>query len=327
MFELAGAASGRLLGAAFVRLLGIGATLLAIVTLVFITVRAVPGDPVDHLLGDQATEADRATLRHRMHLDGTLPQQYLAMLGDLTDGTLGTSHAVGGRDTHVATLVADRLPHTIALAFAALLAAVLMALPLGIGAALQRDRLVDHAARTWALLAVSMPAFVSGPLALFAFAVWLPWAPTPADAAGPVAGLVLPAIVLGFALSGRLSRLLRGSMIEALSSDFVLAARARGLPEARILFCHALANAALPVITVLGLQLAALLSGALVTEKVFGRPGLGTLLLEGIASRDYPVVQGCVLVIGATYVVIDALVDALVRWLDPRLRPGARVAT
>ncbi len=302
------------------RFAGTALALLGIVALVFIVVRIVPGDPVDHLLGEQATDADRAVMRARMHLNGPLPQQFTGMIGDFVDGSMGTSFALRGTPTPVRELIAEHLPHTLALALAAMSWAVLLALPLGVGAAVLRDRVFDHGARLMALLAVSMPAFVSGPLALYALAVWLPWAPTPAHEATAWQSLVLPSAVIGFALSGRLARLLRATMLEQLSADYGLAARARGLSETRIVLRHALPNAVLPVLTVLGLQLAALLGGALVTEKIFGRPGIGTLLLEGIAMRDHAVVQGCVVVIGLSYSLINGGVDVLYRWVDPRLR-------
>ncbi len=309
------------------RLAGTALALLGIVTLVFMVVRVVPGDPVDHLLGEQATDVDRALLRSRMHLDGSLPEQFGAMLGDFADGSLGTSYALRGTATPVRELVAEHLPHTIALALAAMLWAIVIALPLGVGAAVLRDRVFDHGARLLALLAVSMPAFVSGPLALYALAVWLPWVPTPAHEASAWQALVLPSAVIGFALSGRLARLLRATMLDQLRSDYGLAARARGLSEARFVLRHALPNAILPVLTVLGLQLAALLGGALVTEKIFGRPGIGTLLLEGIAMRDHAVVQGCVVVIGLSYILINGGVDVLYRLVDPRLRGSSGDAT
>lgn len=305
------------------RLLSGAITLLCMVAVVFAAVRLVPGDPVDHLLGEQASAAERVQLRTRMHLDGPLHEQFARMLGELGDGTLGTSWAVAGKPVPVRSLIAERLPHTAALAAAAVVLAALLALPLGLMGALWPGRLADHVSRLWCLGAISTPAFVSGPLALFGFAVVLQLAPTPAHHATPWQALWLPALVLAVALSARLARLLRASLLEVLGSDAALAMRARGLSSARILWRHALPGAALPVLTVLGLQLAALLGGAIVTEKVFGRPGLGTLLLEGIASRDHAVVQGCVLVIGAAYLLTSAAVEALLHWLDPRLRAGA----
>ena len=309
------------------RLLGSLGSLLGVVALVFIVVRVVPGDPVDHLLGEQATDADRATLRKRMHLDGSYSDQFASMISEFADGSLGTSYALRGTATPVRTLVAEHLPHTVALALAAILWAVLIALPLGVSAAVLRDQAFDHGARFLALLAVSMPAFVSGPLALYVFAVLLPWLPTPAADATSLNALVLPSAVIGFALSGRLARLLRATMLEQLRADYGLAARARGIGRSRIILGHALPNAILPVLTVLGLQLAALLGGALVTEKIFGRPGIGTLLLEGIAMRDHAVVQGCVVVIGGAYTLINGGVDLLYRLVDPRLRGPQRGAS
>lgn len=294
--------------------------LVGLLTVVFLAVRLAPGDPIDHLLGEQASVQEREALRTRMHLDGPLGAQYLDMLGDVADGTLGTSWTVAGRPTPVRDLILDRAPSTIALALASIVMAVLFAVPLGVMAARKPEGPADQVARLWSLLAVSTPAFVSGPLALFVLAVVLAWAPTPAHDVSPWAALVLPSAIIGFALSGRLARLLRASLVESLSADLTVAWRARGASEARILWRHALPNAALPVLTVLGLQLAALLGGALVTEKVFGRPGLGSLLLQGVAMRDYAVVQGGVVVIGLTYLLATGAVEALTRWLDPRLR-------
>ncbi len=300
------------------------AMLLGLLLVVFAAVRLAPGDPVDHLLGEHATESERAALRQQLHLDGSMPQQFAAMMGDMADGSLGRTQ-LGSQPRTVRSLIAERLPSTAALAVAAMAVALLIALPLGILAALRPGGAGDQLARASSLLAVSTPAFVSGPLALYGFAVVLKWAPTPAHQAHPLAALAVPAAVIGFALSGRLARLLRASLMEVLASDLVMALRSRGVPPGRLLWRHALPNAALPVLTVLGLQLAALLSGALVTEKVFGRPGLGSLLLEAIATRDHAVVQGCVLVIGAVYLAVTGAVDALTAWLDPRLRTGERV--
>lgn len=300
--------------------------IVGIVLVVFIALRAVPGDPVDQLLGERATDSDRAELRARMHLDGPLHTQLAAMLGELADGSLGTSYALRGKPVPVSSLLAESVPHTIALAVAALLIAAALALPLGLAAAVLRDSPVDHAARAMALVAISIPAFVSGPLALYVLAVVVPLVPTPAHTATSLQALVLPAAVIGFALSGRLARLLRATALEQLGADFVLAARARGLSERRIMLGHVLPNAALPVLTVLGLQLAALLGGALVTEKIFGRPGIGTLLLDGIAARDHAVVQGCVVVIGGAYSLVNAVVDLAYRFVDPRIRTAEPAA-
>ncbi len=303
---------------------GTALALVGIVLLVFIAVRVVPGDPVDQLLGEQATDADRAELRARMHLDGPLHEQLGGLVGDFANGSMGISYALRGRPTAVRELLVENAPHTLALAVASLLVAALIALPMGLLAAVFRDGLLDHGARAVALVAISIPAFVSGPLALYVLAVLIPAVPTPAHDAAALQSLVLPACVIGFALSGRLARLLRATALEQMNADYVIAARARGVPGRRIVLRHVLPNAMLPVITVLGLQLAALLGGALVTEKIFGRPGLGTLLLDGIAARDHAVVQGCVVVIGVSYAAINGGVDLIYRAIDPRIGAGER---
>ncbi len=302
------------------RLLGTSLALAGIVLLVFFTVRMVPGDPVDQLLGERATEVERERLRQQMHLDGTVLEQLREMVGDLANGSLGTSYALYNEPTPVIELLIANAPHTIALALASLFFAVLLATPLGLLAAIRQDRGVDHTTRALALLAISTPAFVTGPLVLYLFAVMLPVAPTPAHDASTAQSLLLPAFVIGFALSGRLARLLRATALEQLRKDYVIAARLRGLGERRIMLRHVLPNAMLPVLTVLGLQLAALLGGALVTERIFGRPGIGTLLLDAISARDHAVVQACALVIGAAYALVNGGIDVLYRRLDPRLR-------
>ena len=302
------------------RFLGAALALAGIVLVVFVAIRAVPGDPVDQLLGERATEAERRQLRERMHLDGPLAAQLGHTIAELFDGSLGISHALRNQPVSVRSLLSEHAPHTAALALASVLLAILIALPLGLGAALWQDSVIDHGARWLALLAISAPAFVTGPVALYLLAVAVPLAPTPADDASALASLGLPSLVIAFALSGRLARLLRATALEQLGQDYVTAARLRGLGEARVVLRHVLPNAVLPVLTVLGLQLAALLGGAIVTERIFGRPGLGTLLLDAIAARDHAVVQGCALVIGAAYVLINGAVDVAYRWLDPRLR-------
>jgi peptide/nickel transport system permease protein len=299
---------------------GTAVTLAGMVLLVFLAVRLVPGDPVDQLLGDGATEAERTELRTQMHLDGSLPEQLVATVGDIADGSLGTSYALRNEPTPVVELLVENAPHTLALALASLVFAVLLALPLGLLAAVRQDSLVDHGARGLALVAISTPAFVSGPLALYVLAVLLEVVPTPAHKANALQELALPACVIGFALSGRLARILRATALEQLRADYVKAAHLRGIAPWRVVVRHVLPNAALPVLTVLGLQLAALLGGALVTERIFARPGIGTLLLDGIAARDHAVVQACALVVGAAYAVVNGSIDVLYRLVDPRLR-------
>lgn len=298
-------------------------TLLAIagiVLLVFVAVRVVPGDPADVLLGERATEAERAALRARMHLEGPLWQQAGGWLGSLADGSLGTSVALQGRPVAVASLLAEVLPGTLALALVAVLWALALAMPLGTIAALQAGGFGDWLGRLVALSGVAMPVFVSGPIGLLLWTVTLPWLPTAAHPPTGALGLLLPGGVVGFALAARLSRLLRATLLEQLDGPMVAALEARGLPRWRVLWLHALPNAALPLLPVAAGQLGALIGGALVCEKVFGRVGIGTLLLDAIAARDGAVVQGCVLVIAVAYAAVLGLVDVVVAWVDPRTR-------
>ena len=299
------------------RLLRALLTILGVVTLVFLLVRLVPGDPVDVILGDRASPEDRAAMRAHLHLDDPLPLQYGRFLGDVADGSLGQSFR---GDRPVSELVAEVLPGTAALALAALLVAWLLAIPLGVLAARFRGRAPDRLASTVAVLGLAIPNIWLGPLLVLLFAVQLRWLPLPGDDAAGLASLVLPAITLGTALAASLTRQTRASLAEVLSRPYVLAAHARGLPPRRVYFRHALRNAALPVLTVGAAQLGALLSGTGVVEKIFERRGLGTLFLNAFFDRDMPVVQGCVLVIATTYVVVNVLLDLAYAAADPRVR-------
>ncbi|MCB9739441.1 MAG: ABC transporter permease [Deltaproteobacteria bacterium] len=294
---------------------------------VFLAIRVVPGDPAAILLGERATAADQARLRERMHLAGPLWQQLAGAAGDVLDGSMGTSYALAGRPRAVRALLSEAIGPTGVLAFAALLVAVAIAIPLGSLAARSRGGLFDGFGRGIALIAMSTPVFVSGPLAIVLFAVTLQWAPTPAHPPSALRELALPALVLGFALAARLSRLLRATLLAELAGPLADALRARGHSEPRIWMRHLLPNALVPLLAVIGGQLGALLGGAIVTEKIFGRPGLGTLLLDAIAARDPAVVQGAVLAIAVAYALVLGTVDALVARIDPRTRARADEAT
>ena len=293
-------------------------TVLGVVTLVFVIVRLVPGDPALAILGEQASPEDVAALRSALHLDASLPAQYAAFLGDVASGTLGRSFRE--RDQAVSSQIAEVLPDTALLALSATLVAWSIAIPLGVLAALRRGRAADLGARTLALLGLAIPAIWLGPLLVLVFSVQLRWLPMPGDDEAGALGLVLPSITIGAALAAILTRQTRGATLEALSEQYVLAARARGLSPARAAVKHALRNALLPVVTVGAAQLGALLSGAVVAERIFERPGLGTLFLDAFAARDIPVVQGCVLVVASVYVLVNLLVDLLYGALDPRAR-------
>ena len=289
--------------------------LLGVLTLVFLLLHLVPGDPVELMLGEQALPADKAALRSALGLDRPLPEQYLGYLGRTVTGDLGRS-LVSRRA--VAEEIATRFPATLELMLGAMAVAFVLALPLGILAALHHGRWIDHGASVFALLGVAIPHFWLGPLLILLFAIQLDWLPV--NERGGLEHLVLPAITLGTALAALLSRMVHTSLVEVLGEDYIRTARAKGLPERVVVVSHALRNAAIPVITVAGLQVGALLSGAIITESIFDWPGLGSLLLEGIRGRDYPVVQGCVLFIACTYVLVNLATDLIYGWVDPRIR-------
>jgi peptide/nickel transport system permease protein len=288
---------------------------LAVALLTSVLIHLVPGDPVELMLGESATAGDRAALRASLGLDRPPAEQVLAQLARLARLDLGESlHS----RRPVAQLVAERLPATLELAAAALAVAVALALPLGVLAARRRGGAADGAAMGLALLGLSVPSFWLGPLLILVFSVVLGW--TPVSGREGLSSLVLPALTLGTGMAAVLARMLRGSLLETLSEDYVRTARAKGVPEGTVVRRHALRNAALPVVTVFGMQAGALLAGAVITETVFAWPGIGSLLVEAIQRRDYPVVQGCVLLISTGYVLVNALTDLAYAWLDPRVR-------
>lgn len=291
----------------------VGATLL-----VFLLLHMIPGDPVDNLLGEDARPADKAELRRCMDLDQPLPVQLGRFLRSIGDGTLGVS--CPDRKTTVAGRIAAVLPYTVTLAVVSMSLALLLALPLGIAAALRPRTMLDATATGVALLGISMPAMWLGPLLLMTFFTGLEWLPGPGEEIDSPRGLILPAVVLSTHLMAMLARMTRSSLLETLNEDYVRTAYAKGLSPTRVVLKHALRNALLPVITVAGMQFGSLLAGAVVTEKIFARPGLGTLLLEGIMQRDYRIVQGCTLVVAVLYVGVNLLVDLLYAATDPRIR-------
>ena len=288
---------------------------LGVATLVFLLLHLAPGDPVEAMLGESASAADRAALRTAMGLDAPLPTQWLGYLRGLLHGDLGL--ALGSQHP-VSALILARLPQTALLAVSALVLALALALPLGLRAALRPGGGWDRVTSALAVLGMSLPSFVLGPLLMMAFAVWLGWLPV--SGSDEAATLVLPALTLGLALAAPLARMVRVAVGETLREPFIVAAHARGLSGQRVLWRHALRNAALPVLTLVGMQLGALLGGAVVTEMVFGWAGIGQLVLEAIQRRDYPLVQGCVLTISLSYVAINLLTDVLYQVADPRVR-------
>ncbi|MCB1876162.1 MAG: ABC transporter permease [Chromatiales bacterium] len=286
-----------------------------VLVLVFALLHLVPGDPVDAMLGETARPADREALRERLGLDQSLPVQFARYLGGLVRGDLGRSLY---SDRAVTEMLAERLPATLELGLAALLLALSLALPLGILAALHPDGTWDRTAMGFSLLGVAVPNFWLGPVLILVFSLGLGWFPVSGrDAPG---SLVLPAFTLGTAMAAILARMVRSSLLEVLGEDYIRTARAKGLSPATVVLRHGLRNALLPVITLVGLQLGALLSGAVITETVFAWPGIGSLLVEHIQRRDYPVVQGCVLLIAMGYVVANQITDLFYTLADPRLR-------
>lgn len=292
-------------------------SIFGVATLVFLLIHLIPGDPVEMMLGESAQSADREALRTALGLDRPLPAQYVDYLQRLAGFDLGES--LHSRQP-VAAVLAERLPATVELTFWALLLAVVLAVPLGVVAATHRDGPADYGAMAFSLLGVSIPNFWLGPLLILVFSLWLGW--TPVSGRDSPASVILPAVTLGFALSAILARMVRSSLLEVLHEDYIRTARAKGLSERAVIWRHALRNAWLPVITLLGLQLGALLGGAVITETVFAWPGVGSLLVEAIQKRDYPVVQGCVLLISLAYVGVNLLTDLVYAWIDPRIRLG-----
>jgi peptide/nickel transport system permease protein len=289
--------------------------LLGVATLVFALIHLVPGDPAQSMLGEGASEEEVVQLRQRLGLDRPLVEQYGAFMAGLVRGDLGTSFRYG---TPVTREIRDRLFRTMQLAVAAMAVAIAIAIPLGIAAAVFRGTAIDHAAMTLALAGISMPNFWLGPLLAILFAVYLGWLPVAGT--GSIWHLVLPAATLGAALAAILARMTRASLLEELRELYVVAARARGLSRLRAVVRHAFRNSLIPVVTIVGLQFGAVLTGTIITETVFAWPGVGRLLIQAITFRDYPLVQGCILFISVTYVVMNLLTDLTYGLLDPRIR-------
>ncbi len=294
------------------------ATAFAVVTLVFLLLRLVPGDPVDAVLGEQASAEDRSAVRHQLHLDEPVYTQYARFIGHVFDGTLGASFRAPERS--VMERIVEVLPGTVELAACALFVSWLGALPLGVIGAARRGTRVDRVASSFALFGLAMPTIWLGPLLVLLLAVKLRVLPLPGDDVDSWRALILPSITVGLSMSGVLTRQTRAAMIEVLSQPYVMAAKARGVASFYVFFQHALRNALMPVLTVGAAQLGALLSGAVIAEKIFERRGLGSLFLDAFFARDLPVVQGVVLLVGLSYVLINLLVDLTYAWVDPRVR-------
>lgn len=286
-----------------------------ILTMVFLLVHIVPGDPVQQMLGEDARTEDVTQLRHSLGLDQPILTQYGHYLAGLVRGQWGRSFRFG---TPVFGLVVQRYPATLELAFAAILICAAIAIPAGVAAARRRGQGTDHAVALLTLLGLSVPNFALGPLLILLFSIEIGWLPV--SGRGGASHLILPAVTLGAALAAILTRMVRSSMMEELSADYVRTARAKGLTERRVLFRHALPNAMVPIVTILGLQFGTLLAGTIVTESIFSWPGIGRLTVQAIQARDYPLLQGCILAIALSYVLVNLLTDFVYSFLDPRIR-------
>ena len=289
--------------------------LLGVATLVFSLIHLVPGDPAQAMLGDGASPQDIAELRQSLGLDRPLLEQYVTFLRHAVTGDLGQSFRTG---QPVTAMILERIPATAELAVAAMIVAILIAIPLGVVAAVWRGTAADYSAMTFALAGVSIPNFWLGPLLAIVFAVELGWLPV--SGRGTLAHLVLPAISLGLALAAILARMTRASLLDELQELYVRAARARGVSRTAAVAAHALRNSTVPLLTIVALQFGAVLTGAVITETIFAWPGIGRLLIQSIGFRDYPMVQGCILLIAVTYVTVNLITDLMYGVLDPRIR-------
>lgn len=298
------------------RLLQIIPVTLGILTLIFSLIHLIPGDPARAIAGENARAEDVQRVRAQLGLDKPLWQQYVDYLKGLARGDLGVSFRSG---TKVSEEIKKRYPATIQLALGAMMIALLVAFPLGIISAIYRNSWIDNVARFFALIGVSMPSFWLGPLLIIAFAIHFTWFPVSGRDEG-LKSLVLPALTMGLALAAILTRMIRVSLAEELNQLYVTTAVSKGVTKRAAIFKHALRNALIPVITVVGLQFGSLLTGAIITEQIFSWPGLGRLLIQAISTRDYPQVQASIMVIALTYIAVNLITDVLYAWVDPRIQ-------
>lgn len=297
------------------RLLLLLPVLWIVVSLIFLLIHLVPGDPVEQMLGEGATASDITALRHAYGLDVPLGTQYVRYCRGVLHGNLGRSLRF---NMPVTQLVMSRYPYTLELAIPAVLLAILLSFPAGIASARHRGKWQDQQLGVVSLFGISFPSFTLGPILILIFGIALGWLPV--SGTGSWRNFILPTVTLGTALAAILTRMVRTSMLEELGQDYVRTARAKGLSERAVVYRHALPNAMIPLLTVVGLQFGALLAGAIVTETIFSWPGIGRLTISAISNRDYPLVQGCILVIGLTYVLVNLLTDALYILANPRIR-------
>ena len=297
------------------RLLYMIAVVWLVVSVVFFLIHLVPGDPIQQMLGEGASSADLEAARHAYGLDVPIGRQYLNYWKGVFQRDLGRSLRF---DQPVARVIAQRYPSTLELTLASMIVALLVSVPAGVRSARRRNRWDDRALSFISLLGLSFPNFALGPILILFFAIFL--GVLPVSGSGTPAHLILPAITMGGALAAILTRMVRTAMLEELGQDYIRTARAKGLSENAVVYKHALRNALVPVLTVVGLQFGALLAGAIVTETIFAWPGIGRLTIQAISSRDYYLVQGCILMIGLTYIVVNFVTDFLYSLANPRIR-------
>ncbi len=291
-----------------------------VVTVVFLLIHLVPGDPITLMLGEGASAGDIAALRHSYGMDRPLGEQYFSYWHGLGRGNLGRSLRLHDSVWH---LIAQRYPYTLALTAAAMLLGAGLAIPAGVVAAQHRGRWPDRVLSFGSLLGLSLPNFALGPVLILLVSIELGWLPVSGAGRGFfdfLRHLLLPSVTLGLGVAAILTRMVRSAMLEELGQEYIRTARAKGLPERTVVYRHALRNALTPILTVLGLQFGSLLAGAIVTETIFGWPGLGRLTLSAVSNRDYPLVQGCILAIGITYVMVNFATDSMYAVADPRTR-------
>jgi ABC-type dipeptide/oligopeptide/nickel transport system permease component len=299
----------------FSRVLLVLPALWLILTMVFLLAHIIPGDPVQQMLGEGARTEEVEQLRHSLGLDLPIGVQYGRFIKGLFRGDMGQSFRF---QQPVLSTVLTHYPATLELAVFGLCVCMLIGIPAGILAAHRRGSGVDHAVGFFTLLGLSVPNFALGPVLILVFSVWIGLLPV--SGRGGISHLILPAVTLGAALAAILTRMVRTAMMEELSSDYVRTARAKGLPESAVLLRHAFRNALIPILTILGLQFGTLLAGTIVTETIFSWPGIGRLTVQAIQARDYPLLQGCILVIAVSYVFVNLLTDFVYAVVDPRIR-------
>jgi peptide/nickel transport system permease protein len=299
------------------RLLFLLPTLWGALTLVFLLIHLIPGDPIEVMLGETASAADKEDLRRSLGLDRPLMVQYRSFLTSVLSGDLGSSLYEQSR---VSDLIRTRLPATLELTLCAMAVAVMISFPFAILAAINRGSWIDRSALLFSLCGLSLPNFWLGPLLMIVFSIQLGW--TPVSGRGGLDHLFLPSLTLGMGMAAILIRMLRASLLQTVNADYIRSARAKGLSEKVVWVKHTLRNALLPVITIVSLQFGSLLAGSIITETVFSWPGIGRLTVQAIQTRDYPLVQGCVLIIAISYLLVNLLTDILYHLADPRITYG-----